>query len=101
MILCSKVAVHFSIRGTSTHGQPTKLHGVDARWQYGVVDSGSAYSDSAFARLGHYNAGFMSIQSGITDGTSKPTQVTLNDLKVGFCSLFARPDKQIICAESQ
>jgi hypothetical protein len=30
------------------------------RWQFGVVDTATANTDVAFARLGHYNAAFMS-----------------------------------------
>lgn len=54
--------------GSDTRGRPQHLT-VDSRWRYGVVDSGTAYSDSAFARLGHYNAAFMSISSEVASGT--------------------------------
>jgi hypothetical protein len=45
----------------------------DPRWRYGVVDSATAHSDLAFARLGHYNAGFMSTTGD--GGTFKPADM--------------------------
>jgi hypothetical protein len=55
--------------GSDTHGRAQHLAGVDPRWAYGVVDSTSAGTDKSFARLGQYNAAFMSISSEIADGT--------------------------------
>lgn len=55
---------------TQTLGESQGLPVPDPRWQYGVVDSASAQSQAAFARLGKYNAGFMSTAGD--GGTFKP-----------------------------
>ena len=55
---------------TQTLGGAQGLPVPDPRWQYGVVDSASAQSQAAFARLGKYNAGFMSTAGD--GGTFKP-----------------------------
>lgn len=56
---------------------------INANWQYGVVDSGTAHSQLAFARLGQYNAAFMSSEGDA--GVFKPC-----DMRSEWFAYFAR-----------
>ena len=66
-------------RRDASAGEPQ----LDPRWQYGVVDSGSANSQLAFARLGHYDASFMSTKGD--GGTFDPS-----DMRDRWFAFFAR-----------